>query len=94
MHRDERGMRLEAVHMRAAQYTVPSSSVAQPAPRTMIMCEAPVCDSGEHNRSAEVRCEAILRYSWHHVVSQRFLQSRAYHASTERALGAEKRNHS
>ena len=26
----------------------------------MIMCEAPVCDNGERNRGAEVRCEAIL----------------------------------
>ena len=97
-------MRLEAAHVpvRAAQYTVPRSSVAQPAPRAMITREAPVCDNGERGgehatiereRGAEVRCEEVPRYSGHRVVRDRLLQSRAYHVSTERALGAEERNH-
>ena len=68
-------MRLEAVHVRAAQYTVPRPSVAQLAPRS-ITREAPVCDNGERasehatierDRGAEVRCEAVVRYPRHRV---------------------------
>ena len=68
----------------------------------MITREAPVCDNGERGgehatiereRSAKVRCKALPRYLRDRVIRDRLLQSRAYHVSTERALGAEERNH-
>ena len=65
---DERGLRLEAAYVRAAQYTVPRLFVVQLSP-CAIAREAPVCNNGERagehapverKHGAKVRGEAVL----------------------------------
>ena len=47
----------------------------------------------EREHGAEVRGEAVLRYSRHRVARDWFLKPRAYHVLTERALVSEERSH-